>query len=91
MNNNAYSRNRFEQRIYNAIISTIQEENQTPETVLVAISPDMENIVTIGTYANSTMTPEMEDWNIEEIDTENLSDNISEVAGFYFDPRYYNR
>ena len=88
MNNTLSERIQFENGIYDAITSRY-EDGKMPETVITAVAPDRQ-VILLGEYHESSDDPRTADWNLEEIDTDNLSDNISEVASFYFDPRYFN-
>ena len=78
----------FEQSIYEAIMAQYYNTS-IPETVLIAVSDGLD-ILVIGTYGHTSIPKEAAGWNIEEIDTDDLSDNIAETASCYFDPRYFN-
>lgn len=77
---------KLEKKIISAI-ETFFEDYEIPHKVLVAISPDLNEAKVVTSRSSAYDNDETYNWLVEEIDTRNLSDNVSEVASYYFDVR----
>lgn len=86
MKKNPISQAGLERAILKAI-NAHYKGSPLPETVIVAISPSL-SVRVLGTYSDYSRKGVNPDWNIEEIDTDDLSTNIAETAAVYFDPCY---
>ena len=85
---NIQSQHELETAIYDAIQNRYDNAGETlPETVLVAIDCKSLDVKVVDSYDEAIRNPETRNWNVEEIPSGNLSDNISEAASWYFDTR----
>lgn len=85
---NIQSQHKLETAIYDAIQNHYDNAGGTlPETVLVAIDCKSLDVKVVDSYDEAIRDPETRNWNVEEIPSDNLSDNISEAASWYFDTR----
>ncbi len=85
---NIQSQHELETAIYDAIQNRYDNAGKTlPETVLVAIDCKSLDVKVVDSYDEAIRDPETRNWNVEEIPSDNLSDNISEAASWYFDTR----
>ena len=84
--NSIQRQHELEKKIISAI-ETFFEDYEIPNKVLVAISPDLSDAKVVTSRASAFDNDETYNWLVEEIDTHNLSDNVSEVASYYFDVR----
>ena len=85
---NIQSQHELETAIYDAILNRYENAGETlPETVLVAIDCKSLDVKVVNSYDEAIRDPKTRNWNVEEIPSDNLSDNISEAASWYFDTR----